>query len=226
MRTERRSRGCTCPKLLARIASEARKDGRIAYLEAKVARLEKELDKAVRDAREEPYEENTPSSKRNFKKDTPQEMRARQGGAKDGHVGRGMCPRCRASRRRTARSRSCTTTPPRRSRWRWTSTRRRAESPMSGTSCFQGSCLSDAPECRRRPEPRRSAEAHGCGGPFTSTRRKASERNRTTAPCASERRPCTSLTGYVKVGSDHVSMMGWEKMVSSASPVVNARTRR
>ena len=71
MRTERRSRGCTCPKLLARIASEARKDGRIAYLEAKVARLEKELDKAVRDAREEPYEENTPSSKRNFKKDTP-----------------------------------------------------------------------------------------------------------------------------------------------------------
>jgi len=89
MLTERQSRGCTCPKLLARIASEARKDERIAYLEAKVARLEKELDKAVRDAKEAPYGENTPSSKRNFKKDTPQEMRSRQGGAKEGHEGHG-----------------------------------------------------------------------------------------------------------------------------------------
>ncbi len=89
MLTERQSKGCTCPKLLARVASEARKDKEIAYLKAKVARLEQELGKAVRDAKEEPYEENTPSSKQNFKKDTPQEMRSRQGGAKEGHEGHG-----------------------------------------------------------------------------------------------------------------------------------------
>ena len=65
MLTERQSKGCTCPKLLARVASEARKDKEIAYLKAKVARLEQELGKAVRDAKEEPYGENTPSSKQN-----------------------------------------------------------------------------------------------------------------------------------------------------------------
>ena len=89
MRTERQSSGCMCAKLLAHIASEARKDEEIAYLKAKVARLERERGKAVRDAKEEPYEENTPSSKQNFKKDTPQEMRTRQGGAKEGHEGHG-----------------------------------------------------------------------------------------------------------------------------------------
>ena len=58
-------------------------------LEARVAYLEKKLGKDVRDAREAPFEENTPSSKQNFKKDSPEERRARQGGAKPGHEGHG-----------------------------------------------------------------------------------------------------------------------------------------
>ena len=43
-------------------------------LEARVAYLEKKLGKDVRDAREAPFEENTPSSKQNFKKDSPEEI--------------------------------------------------------------------------------------------------------------------------------------------------------
>ena len=58
-------------------------------LEARVAYLEKKLGKDVRDAREAPFEENTPSSKQNFKKDSPEERRARQGGARPGHEGHG-----------------------------------------------------------------------------------------------------------------------------------------
>ena len=47
-------------------------------LKAENARLRKRLGKEVRDAREAPFEENTPSSKQNFKKDSPEERRARQ----------------------------------------------------------------------------------------------------------------------------------------------------
>ena len=46
-------------------------------LKARVAQLEKRLGRDVRDAREAPYAENTPSSKRNFKKDSPEERRRR-----------------------------------------------------------------------------------------------------------------------------------------------------
>ena len=47
-------------------------------LKAENARLRRRLGKEVRDAREAPFEENTPSSKQNFKKDSPEERRARQ----------------------------------------------------------------------------------------------------------------------------------------------------
>ena len=58
-------------------------------LKARIAYLEKRIGKDVRDAREAPFEENTPSSKQNFKKDSPEERRARQGGARPGHEGHG-----------------------------------------------------------------------------------------------------------------------------------------
>ena len=89
MLTERQSKGCTCPKLLAHIASEARKDEEIARLKARIAQLERQRKDDVRDAREAPFAENTPSSKQNFKKDSPEEMRRRQGGAKPKHEGHG-----------------------------------------------------------------------------------------------------------------------------------------
>ena len=74
--------------LRLRIENDAVKDEN-RLLKARVAQLEKQLGRDVRDAREAPYAENTPSSKQNFKKDSPEERRRRQGGAKPGHEGHG-----------------------------------------------------------------------------------------------------------------------------------------
>ena len=74
--------------LRLRIENDSVKDEN-RRLRAENAMLRKQLGKDVRDAREAPFEENTPSSKQNFKKDSPAEMRARQGGAKPGHEGHG-----------------------------------------------------------------------------------------------------------------------------------------
>ena len=74
--------------LKLRIGNDAVKEEN-RLLKARVAQLEKRLGRDVRDAREAPYAENTPSSKRNFKKDSPEERRRRQGGAKPGHEGHG-----------------------------------------------------------------------------------------------------------------------------------------
>ena len=74
--------------LKLRIENDAVKEEN-RLLKARVAQLEKRLGRDVRDAREAPYAENTPSSKRNFKKDSPEERRRRQGGAKPGHEGHG-----------------------------------------------------------------------------------------------------------------------------------------
>lgn len=74
--------------LRLRIENDSVKDEN-RRLRAENAMLRKQLGKDVRDAREAPFEENTPSSKQNFKKDSPAETRARQGGAKPGHEGHG-----------------------------------------------------------------------------------------------------------------------------------------
>ena len=58
-------------------------------LKARVAHLESRLGTEVRDAREAPFGENTPPSKVNFRKDSDEAARLRQGGAKPGHEGHG-----------------------------------------------------------------------------------------------------------------------------------------
>ena len=89
MRTERQSSGCTCPKYLGLLSEVARLEGEIERLKAENARLRREMGRAVRDAREAPFAENTPSSKLNFKKDSDEGAKARQGGARPGHEGHG-----------------------------------------------------------------------------------------------------------------------------------------
>ena len=58
-------------------------------LKARVAHLESRLKIEVRNAREMPFEENTPPSKVNFRKDSDEAARLRQGGARPGHEGHG-----------------------------------------------------------------------------------------------------------------------------------------
>ena len=89
MRTERQSSGCTCPKYLGLLSEVARLEGEVERLKAENARLRREMGRAVRDAREAPFAENTPSSKLNFKKDSDEGAKARQGGARPGHEGHG-----------------------------------------------------------------------------------------------------------------------------------------
>ena len=89
MPTERQSRGCFCARLLEKISQVARVEAERDMWKARYYQAVAERGKAVRDAREAPYGENTPSSKRNFKEDSPEGRRARQGGAKPGHEGHG-----------------------------------------------------------------------------------------------------------------------------------------
>ena len=89
MLTERQSKGCFCARLLEKISQLAKAEAERDMWKAKYHQAMADRGKEVRDAREAPYEENTPSSKQNFKKDSPEERRARQGGAKPGHEGHG-----------------------------------------------------------------------------------------------------------------------------------------
>ena len=89
MLTERQSKGCFCARLLEKISQLAEVEAERDMWKAKYHQAMADRGKEVRDAREAPYEENTPSSKQNFKKDSPEERRKRQGGAKPGHEGHG-----------------------------------------------------------------------------------------------------------------------------------------
>lgn len=89
MRTERQSIGCVCPKHIEALGKIAAQEEEILRLKSRVAHLEARLKIEIRHAKEAPFDENTPSSKQNFKKDSPEEKRARQGGAKPGHKGHG-----------------------------------------------------------------------------------------------------------------------------------------
>ena len=89
MLTERQSKGCFCARLLEKISQIAEVEAERDMWKAKYHQAMADRGKEVRDAREAPYEENTPSSKQNFKKDSPEERRKRQGGAKPGHEGHG-----------------------------------------------------------------------------------------------------------------------------------------
>ena len=71
---------------LGKIAAQ---EEEIIRLKARISHLEARLKIEVRNAREAPFEENTPSSKLNFKKDSDEAARSRQGGAKPGHEGHG-----------------------------------------------------------------------------------------------------------------------------------------
>ena len=86
MRTERQSMGCLCPKHVEALGRIASQDEEIARLKARVAHLESRLKIEVRNAREMPFEENTPPSKVNFRKDSDEAARLRQGGARPGHL--------------------------------------------------------------------------------------------------------------------------------------------
>ena len=92
MRTERQSMGCLCPKHVEALGRIASQDEEIARLKARVAHLESRLKIEVRNAREMPFEENTPPSKVNFRKDSDEAARLR---TVHWTVGRGFCPRCR-----------------------------------------------------------------------------------------------------------------------------------
>jgi hypothetical protein len=87
--TERQSKGCFCARLLEKISQPAKAEAERDMWKAKYHQAMADRGKEVRDAREAPYEEDTPSSKQNFKKDSPEERRKRQGGAKPGHEGHG-----------------------------------------------------------------------------------------------------------------------------------------
>ena len=89
MRTERQSIGCICPKHMEALGKIAAQEDEIVRLKARVAHLESRLRTEVRDAREAPFGENTPPSKVNFRKDSDEASRLRQGGAKPGHEGHG-----------------------------------------------------------------------------------------------------------------------------------------
>ena len=89
MRTERQSAGCLCPKHMEALGKIAAQEDEIVRLKARVAHLESRLGTEVRDAREAPFGENTPPSKVNFRKDSDEAARLRQGGAKPGHEGHG-----------------------------------------------------------------------------------------------------------------------------------------
>ena len=89
MRTERQSAGCLCPKHMEALGKIAAQEDEIVRLKARVAHLESRLRTEVRDAREAPFGENTPPSKVNFRKDSDEAARLRQGGAKPGHEGHG-----------------------------------------------------------------------------------------------------------------------------------------
>ena len=71
---------------LGKIASQ---EEEIARLKSRISYLESRLKIEVRDAREAPFGENTPPSKVNFKRDSDEAARIRQGGAKPGHEGHG-----------------------------------------------------------------------------------------------------------------------------------------
>ena len=71
---------------LGKIAAQ---EEEIIRLKARISHLESRLKIEVRNAREAPFEENTPPSKLNFKKDSDEAARSRQGGAKPGHEGHG-----------------------------------------------------------------------------------------------------------------------------------------
>ena len=89
MRTERQSAGCLCPKHVEALGKIAAQQEEIIRLKARISHLEARLKVEVRNAREAPFGENTPSSKLNFKKDSDEAARIRQGGAKLGHKGHG-----------------------------------------------------------------------------------------------------------------------------------------
>ena len=89
MLTERQSKGCFCARLLEKISQIAEVEAERDMWKARYYQAMADRGKEVRDAREAPYAENTPSSKQNFKKDSPEERRSRQGGAKPGHEGHG-----------------------------------------------------------------------------------------------------------------------------------------
>ena len=89
MRTERQSIDCICPKHMEALGKIAAQEDEIVRLRARISRLEARLKVEVRNAREAPFGENTPSSKLNFKKDSDEAARVRQGGAKPGHDGHG-----------------------------------------------------------------------------------------------------------------------------------------
>ena len=89
MRTELQSAGCLCPKHARAIGRIAELEEEIVRLKARVSHLESRLKVEVRNAREMPFGENTPPSKVNFRKDSDEAARLRQGGARPGHKGHG-----------------------------------------------------------------------------------------------------------------------------------------
>lgn len=89
MRTERQSINCLCPKYIQALGQIAAQQDEIIKLKQRVSHLESRLKIEVRNAREAPFEENTPPSKVNFRKDSNETLRVRQGGARKGHIGHG-----------------------------------------------------------------------------------------------------------------------------------------
>ena len=89
MRTELQSAGCLCPKHARAIGRIAELEEEVVRLKARVSHLESRLKVEVRNAREMPFGENTPPSKVNFRKDSDEAARLRQGGARPGHKGHG-----------------------------------------------------------------------------------------------------------------------------------------
>ena len=81
MLTERQSKGCFCARLLEKISQIAEVGAERDMWKAKYYQAMADRGKEVRDAREAPYAENTPSSKQNFKKDSPEERRKRRRGS-------------------------------------------------------------------------------------------------------------------------------------------------
>ena len=92
MRTELQSAGRLCPKHARAIGRIAELEEEVVRLKARVSHLEPRLKVGVRNAREMPFEENTPLSKVNFRKDSDEAARLR---TVHWTVGRGFCPRCR-----------------------------------------------------------------------------------------------------------------------------------
>jgi transposase len=86
---QRASQDCFCPKYLNLLAENARLQGEVARLKAKLSRQE-------RTAKEQPFGLSTPSSQRLVKpslpEQTPAEALRRKGGAAAGHTGHGWKP--------------------------------------------------------------------------------------------------------------------------------------